>query len=119
MNWQRARVAVLTSVVLAGVALSVRAEEDNSGHHMAAPAAPAAPLMTSAPVASSCAPAMRTVCVTEWVPEQYETVRTSYRTECVQEAYTAHRTECVPQVSKRIVTVNRMVPEVRQEVRTV
>src|SRR5690348_15564229 len=102
MNWQRARVALLTGVVLAGAALAAR-----GGDH-AAPIAPAP--------ATCCAPATRTVCVTEWVPEQHVETRTVYKTECAQEAYTAYRTECVPEVRKRIVTVNRMVPEVREVV---
>jgi hypothetical protein len=61
---------------------------------------------------------MRTVCVTEWVPENYVTTRTTYKTELVQEKYTAYRTECVPEVHSRTVVVNRMVPEVREEVRS-
>jgi hypothetical protein len=65
------------------------------------------------------APATRTVCVTEWVTENVLTTRTSFKTECVQERYTAFRTECVPQTQTRVVTVNRVVPEVREEVRTV
>jgi hypothetical protein len=62
---------------------------------------------------------MRTVCVTEWVPENYVTTRTVFRTECVQEKYTAYRTECVPETRTRTCVVNRVVPEVREVVRTV
>src|SRR6202022_579295 len=101
MFWQRARLALLANVVLAAAAVSARADD-------------------CAPVpAPCCAPATRTVCVTEWVKENYVTTRTSYRTECVQEKYTAYRTECVPQVQTRVCTVNRMVPEYQDVVRTV
>jgi hypothetical protein len=61
---------------------------------------------------------MRTVTVTEWVPEQYESCRTVYKTEYVNETYTAYRTECVPETRTRMVTVSRMVPECRDVVRT-
>jgi hypothetical protein len=61
---------------------------------------------------------MKTICVTEWVPEHYQTTRTVYKTECVQEKYTAYRTECVPETRTRTVTVNKMVPVVHEEVRT-
>jgi hypothetical protein len=65
------------------------------------------------------APAMQTVTVNEWVPETYETVRTVYKTQMVCETYTAFRTECVPVTKTRQVVCNRMVPEWRDEVRTV
>jgi hypothetical protein len=103
MIWQRARLAVLANVLVAAAAVSARAGDD---------------CCAPAPV-TSCAPATQSVCVTEWVPENYTTTRTVYRTECVQEAYTAYRTECVPQVQTRVCTVNRMVPEFRNEVRNV
>ena len=81
---------------------------------------PPAPMSCCAPApTTSCAPATQTVCVTEWVKENYTTTRTVNRTECVQEAYTAYRTECVPETRTRVCTVNRMVPEYRDEVRTV
>jgi hypothetical protein len=91
MNWQR-----ICTALLAGAALTASARAQDC-----------------------CAPPMRTVCVTEWVKENYVTTRTVYRTECVQEKYTAYRTECVPQVQTRTYTVSRMVPEFREEVRTV
>jgi len=75
-----------------------------------------APAMASAGCAP--APAFRTVTVTEWVPEQYQTTRTTYRTEHVTESYTAYRTECVPETRTCMVTVTKMVPECRDEVRT-
>jgi hypothetical protein len=37
----------------------------------------------------------------------------------VQEKYTAYRTECVPQTQTRTFVVNKMVPEMREEVRNV
>jgi hypothetical protein len=68
---------------------------------------------------TACAPAYQTVSVTEWVPENYQTTRTAYRVQCVSETYTAYRTECVAEQRVRKVCVNRLVPVVREEVRTV
>jgi len=69
--------------------------------------------------AAACAPITRTITVMELVPETYETVRTSYRTEHVNETYTAYRTECVPETRTTYKTVTRLVPEVREECVTV
>jgi hypothetical protein len=99
---QRVRTALLATIVTAAAALPVRAGDGACG-----------------PPAPPCAPAVRTIHVTEWVPQHVETVRTVYRTECVPEKYIAYRTECVPEVRTRVVTVHRLVPEVREEVRTV
>jgi hypothetical protein len=60
--------------------------------------------------AAPCAPAMRTVLVKEWFPENYETTRTTYKTEYVTETYTAYRTECVPETRTYTTNVTRMVP---------
>ena len=70
----------------------------------------------AAPVAVPC---YRTITVTEWVPETYETTRTVYKTEWKEEAYTTYKTECTPEVRTRTYTVNHMVTECRDEVRTV
>jgi hypothetical protein len=102
MIWQRARLALLANVVLAAAAVSARAGDY------------CAPAPTTC-----CAPAMQTVCTTEWVKENFTTTRTVYRTECVQEAYTAYRTICVPQTCTRVCTVNRIVAETQNVVRTV
>ncbi|MFO0878709.1 MAG: hypothetical protein U0840_15315 [Gemmataceae bacterium] len=59
----------------------------------------------------SAAPITRTITVMEMVPEQYETTRTSYKTETVQEAYTAYRTECVPETRTIQKPVTRWVEE--------
>jgi hypothetical protein len=66
-----------------------------------------------------CAPAFRTVCSTEWVPETYTCTRTSYHTEYHQETYTAYRCEAVPEVRTRTYTVCHLVPETHTEVRNV
>src|SRR5262249_26125298 len=50
---------------------------------------------------------------------QYETTRTTYRTEWREEKYTAYRTECVPETRTRTYTVNVMKPETRVETRNV
>jgi hypothetical protein len=99
MNWQRVRTSLLAGGFLAALTAPVRAGDG--------------------PGDAPSAPATRTVCVTEWVPENYVTTRTVYRTECVPEKYTAYRTECVPETRTRTCVVNRMVPEVREVVRTV
>jgi hypothetical protein len=98
---QRARLALLANVVLAAAAVSARAQD------------------CCAPTTTPCAPATQSVCVTEWVKENFTTTRTAYRTECVQENYTAYRNVCVPQTCTRVCTVNTMVPENRTVVRTV
>jgi hypothetical protein len=103
MIWQRVRIALSACVALAAAAVAARA-----GGPAPCDSAPVAP-----------APACRTVSVQEWVPQQYEAVRTVYKTECVQEKYQAWRTECVPETRTNVVTVNRMVPEWREETRTV
>jgi len=98
------RKAALVGAVLAAVTSSVRAD------HGCAPA-PCAP--------APAAPAMRTVYVTECVPETYQARRTVYRTECRQENYTAYRCECVPVVKERVVTTYQRVPECKEVVRRV
>jgi hypothetical protein len=100
MIWQRARIALLANVILAAAAVTARAQD-----------------CSPAPIAPT--PATQSVCVTEWVPENFTQTRTVYRTQCVQEAYTAYRTECVPQTCTRVCTVNRMVQEMQTVTRTV
>jgi hypothetical protein len=112
MIWQRARLALLANVVLAAAALSARAEN----------IAPVPAGGAAAPVASTadpCAPATQSVSVIEWVPENYTTTQTVYKTECVPETYTAYKTVCEPKTCTRVCTVNRMVQEVQNVVRTV
>jgi hypothetical protein len=104
MIWQRVHTSLLASGVLVALAVAVRAGDGGAP--------------CGAPCEAPCAPATRTVCVTEWVPENYVATRTVYKTECVQEAYTAYRTECVPETRTRTVCVNRTVPEYHDVVRT-
>jgi hypothetical protein len=68
-----------------------------------------------------CAPACatRTVCRTEWVPEQYQTTRTVYSTEMRQEKYTAYRCEYTPETRSRTFTVYKSVQETHNETRNV
>jgi len=61
---------------------------------------------------------MKTITVTEWVPEHYQTTRTVYKTEQVVEKYTAYKTECVPETYTKMVTVTKSIPECVQEPRT-
>lgn len=102
MSWLRVRAALLSSVVLASSAAFVRAD-----------------CGCAAPAAAPCAPATRTVTVTEWVPEKYEATRTVYKEECVQEKYTGCRTECVAEQRTHDVTVYRSVAETHNETRCV
>jgi hypothetical protein len=114
------RTAGLAGVVATVLALSAQAEDKapTAAPPTAAPAAaPAADC--GAPAADCCAPQYRTVCVTEWKAEQYQSTRTCYRTETKQETYTAYRCECVPETRTRTCTVYKMVPEVHTETRTV
>lgn len=58
-----------------------------------------------------CSPCPTTTCkvtCVEYVPEQYTTTRTCYRTECRQEAYTAYRCEMTQE--QRVCTKNVMKP---------
>jgi hypothetical protein len=116
MIWQRIRFALLASSVMAAAALPVRADDEPAKEKMAAPPPPAA---ASADCCAPCAPPMRTICVTEWVPEKYETTRTVYKTVCEQEKYKAIRVECVPVEKTRTVNVCRVIPEVKEETRQV
>lgn len=95
MIWQR--MALLTGALATTLTLAARADD--------------AP--KSAPAQQMC-----TVRVCEWVPETYQCTRTVYKTECRQETYTAYKTECVPETRTRTVTVNKMVPEVKEVTRT-
>jgi hypothetical protein len=77
------------------------------------------PCCTPAP---SCEPApmiKKTITVFEWVPETYETTRTTYKTEMVQEAYTAYKMVSVPEVRTITRHITKMVPEIREEMRTI
>lgn len=83
-------------------------------------AAVAASSARAADVCSTpCAPATRTVTVTECVPETYTTKKTVYKVECVQEEYDA--VKCVnetQQMTKEVVCVKR-VPVMTTEKRKV
>ena len=98
MSWQPVRIALLCGAVAAMAVSSARAD-------CCAPA--------------PCAPAMRTICVTECVPQTYTTTRTCYRYENKVECYTAYKSVCVPETRTRVCTVYKRVPEVRTECRNV
>jgi hypothetical protein len=109
MVWQRVRFALLAAVVVAAAALPVRAEDDKKPEAVAAPKDAAAP--------APCPTQYTTICVKEWVPEQYTCTKTVYKTEQVTEKYTAYKTECVEET--RTVTCNKMVPETKTVQKTV
>jgi len=106
MTWQRVRVALLASIVAMTAALPVVRAAD----------APAT--STPAPAPDPCAPAMRTICVVECVPEYYTTTRTVYRQEKVIEKYTAYKCETVPETRTRTCTVYEKVPVCETRTRT-
>src|SRR5262249_11280913 len=97
MVWQHVRAALTGCALVAAAALPARADD----------------CCNSAPCGAPCAPQYRTVCVKEWVPEQYQATRTVYKHECRTETYTAYRCESVPETRTRTVTCYKMVPEVQ------
>src|SRR5687767_3280593 len=101
------RRALLVGTVLAVMAAQVNASAGPCGDCGGAPAP-----------AAGCGPAMKTITVTEWVPEHYQATRTVYRTEHVTEKYTAYRTECVPETYTKMVCVTKSIPECVEEPRT-
>ncbi len=104
MSWFRLNAVLLSSVVLAS---SVPFANADCG--CAAPASDC----------GGCAPATRTITVTEWVPEHYQCTRTVYKQECCQEKYTGCRTECVAETRTCQVTVYKSVCETHNECRTI
>jgi len=96
----RTRVALLSLVAVAAIGGAVRAGDCCS---------PCEP----------CCPIVKKICVTEFVPSYYEACRTVYHTEWKEEAYTSYKTECVPEVRTRSFTVNHIVNECRDEIRTI
>src|SRR6266545_2840653 len=135
MVWRAVRNVLAAGALIAAVAVcTVRAADEPKEKPKAdapkpadvvVPVAPAAPAAEGCAgdggsgCAADCGPQYRTVCVTEWKPEQYQTTRTAYRTETREEAYTAYRCEYTCETRTRTCTVNRMVPEVQNVVRTV
>ena len=95
--------------LLAGGVLAVMAVSAPAGD---APCGAPCDTPCSTPCAAPCATAMRTVCVTERVPENYVCTRTVYKTECVQEKYTAYRTECYPETRTRTVSAPGRCPSI-------
>jgi len=69
--------------------------------------------------AFDCAPTFRTITVTEWVPETYESTRTVYKTQYVTETYTAFKSVCVPETRVVPRTIVRTVPVWTEQCRTV
>jgi hypothetical protein len=119
MMYKRVRIALLACSLVAAVSLTVRADDkapDKKPEPLPKPAEAAAPAHDACAPA---APAYKTICVTEWVPENYTATRTVYKRECVPEKYTAYRTECVAETKTRTVTCYRRVTEEVEELRTV
>src|SRR5262245_31295748 len=110
MSWKNLRLSLLTGVLAAGCTISVFEDEQQ----LTAGDKPAAKLDVTA--ATPAAPT--TIRCLEWVSEPTTLTRTAYRTESRQETYTAYRTESVPETRTYNVTVNKMVPETRTEMRT-
>jgi hypothetical protein len=100
MFFQRLRTTLFVAGAFAALSASARA--DGCG----------------APCDAPCAPAMRTVCVTEWVPQNVVETRTVYKSVSTVEKYTAYRTECAAEQRVRTYCVSHMVPEWHDVVRT-
>jgi hypothetical protein len=112
MFWKSVRRALTAGLLAVGLTGVARAED---------------PCCAPAP----CAPAMKTICVTEYKQEAYETTRTSYKTEWKEEkvkayktewkeeAYTTYKTECVPETKTREVTCYKQVAETQTLTRKV
>ena len=77
MLLQRVRFALLAAVVVAAAVIPVRAEDEKK-------AEPIAPPKEAAVAADPCVQ-YRTICVKEWVPEQYTCNKTVFKTEAVVE----------------------------------
>jgi hypothetical protein len=105
MIWQHVRVAVLAGGIVVASGMSVRGED-------------APPAAGAAPAAAPC-PQYRTICVNEWVPENYTKCVTVYKKVCVEEKYTAYRCETVPETKTRTVQVCEYVPTEQEVVRHV
>jgi len=112
MIWQRVRIALLASMVAMAAALPVA-----PGKAFAGSCGPDCGSAAPCPVVA--APAMRTITVTEMVPEQYVTTRTVYRQQRCEEKYTAYRIERVPETRTRTVCVYEKVPCEETRTRTV
>jgi hypothetical protein len=101
MNCKHLRVALLAGSIVAAMALPARADD------------------CCGTAASCCAPAFKTICVKEWVPESYTYNVTVYTRECREETYTAYKCETVPETRTRTCTVYHTVPETRTIMKTV
>jgi len=115
MIWQRVRLALLASMVAMAAALPVAPGKALAGDCKTSDGKPCE-VISSAPAA---APAMKTIRVTECVPEHYTTTRTVYKTHKVEEKYTAYRCEKVPETRTRTVTVYDKVPVEETRTRTI
>lgn len=104
MIWQRLRLALMTSVVLAAAQGAVWADDakddDDDDATVEKVDKPAEKKADACPT--------RKICVQEWVPEWYETTRTCYKSETVQEKYTAYK--YVDSTEKRTRTTYKYVP---------
>jgi hypothetical protein len=118
MIWQRVRLALLAAAMVAST-LPLRADDKaDADKDKAADDKPAAEKIAP-PVSAAPAAEYRTICVNEWVPEQYTCTRTVYKTETRTETYTAYRCETVPEQRTRTVTTYRVTCETQMQPRTV
>lgn len=112
MSYRHAIRGLLAGLALVAASASAQAGHGSSGCCGSANhSGPIAPTPAYAAASNACAPATRTITVYEQVPEYYETTRTVYRQQQVQETYTAYRHECVPETRTRTKTVYRQVQE--------
>ncbi len=116
MLMKRARIALLAGLVLASAPVALRAFEDKApADDKKAPEKLVAPKDEGKPVvaapASGCGGCgTTTVWVDTYVPEHYQTTRTTYKVEWREEAYTAYKTEYVQEQHVKNVTCYHTVP---------
>jgi hypothetical protein len=77
------------------------------------------PARVAAQAPKSTGPAMKTIKVTECVPETYPVKRTCYKVECRQETVDSFRCETVCEQRQRVCTVTKRVPVMTTQVRKV
>lgn len=118
MLLQRARFALLAGVVLCCTGVPARAGHGHSAGCAAGCCVAACDSCCAAPTVS-CAPAMRTVTVTEYRPSTVEEMRTVYKTVLETEKYTAWKTECVAETRKHTVNYTKIVPTIEERTCTV
>src|SRR5260370_3065436 len=102
MMFKRLRIALLVCSLVAAVSLTVRADDkapDKKPEPLPAPAPAPGPANghgVADGCGAPCAPAYKTVCFTEWVPEQYTATATVTNKNAFPHKYTCYPPDCGP-----------------------